>query len=329
MNTQDRGRKRRYWVVSPNVNNDRDQDIVAKWKKASIAAHAAFMGYGPNNAKHQRIGARFAHDISQRDVILIARRHKKEPDIVAVGIAHEHRITTRGIKIPEPGKVGSLWVLSSFKTLANRLLPPKVPFMRALGHTMALVRLHPSTNKAHHEICKWMLRHLSSKIRTRSDGDSWTNSPDYDDREIRDARVATPRRNKQLDYTYRTRERIKRARRSEEELMQRYRSWLAQDGHILKIARYHQNIECDALEESRGNLIEAKSSVAREYIRMAVGQLLDYEFQGKRTFGRLNKAILLPGKPKLDVERWLQSLKIGIIWPEKRTFQDNAHGKFT
>ena len=42
---------------------------------------------------------------------------------------------------------------------------------------------------------------------------------------------------------------------------------------------------CDRFEKKRHNLIEAKSSTKREYIRMAVGQLLDYAYQFEK-FGK-------------------------------------------
>jgi hypothetical protein len=61
---------------------------------------------------------------------------------------------------------------------------------------------------------------------------------------------------------------------------------------------------------------------------MAVGQLLDYEFQGKYMFGELNKAILLPTKPEQDSIAWLKPLKIAVIWPERSNFVDNANGIF-
>ena len=62
---------------------------------------------------------------------------------------------------------------------------------------------------------------------------------------------------------------------------------------------------------------------------MAVGQLLDYAFQGKEKLGEPNKAILLPKKPDNNIEKWLLSLKISVIWREKRFFLDNANGQFS
>jgi hypothetical protein len=62
---------------------------------------------------------------------------------------------------------------------------------------------------------------------------------------------------------------------------------------------------------------------------MAVGQILDYAFQGNKKFGDPHKAILLPNKPRSDIIEWLDSLKINIIWRKKRAFLDNANGQFS
>jgi 3-deoxy-D-arabino-heptulosonate 7-phosphate (DAHP) synthase len=61
---------------------------------------------------------------------------------------------------------------------------------------------------------------------------------------------------------------------------------------------------------------------------MAVGQLLDYAYQARKKFGRLNKAILVRKKPHEDVEEWLRDLEISLIWPDKEAFRDNAKGRF-
>jgi hypothetical protein len=62
---------------------------------------------------------------------------------------------------------------------------------------------------------------------------------------------------------------------------------------------------------------------------MAVGQILDYAFQGRKEFGDSHKAILLPERPHPDILSWLESLKIKAIWRERSAFLDNANGQFT
>ena len=89
----------------------------------------------------------------------------------------------------------------------------------------------------------------------------------------------------------------------------------------------YKNITCDAYETKRRNLIEAKCSSDREYARMAVGQLLDYAFQGRKSFGRPNLAILLPSKPSHSVTDWLVDMRIGVIWEQNESFVDNMNGQ--
>jgi hypothetical protein len=88
-------------------------------------------------------------------------------------------------------------------------------------------------------------------------------------------------------------------------------------------------LRCDGYEKEYRNLIEAKSSKSREHIRMAVGQLLDYDFQGKKKFDDSKMAILLPERPEPDIEKWLQHLKISIVWRKGNKFLDNANGQFS
>jgi hypothetical protein len=53
-----------------------------------------------------------------------------------------------------------------------------------------------------------------------------------------------------------------------------------------------------------------KGSVTRESIRMAIGQLIDYA----RFVPTPRKVILLPSRPRADLEELLRSAAIDIIW---------------
>ncbi len=82
----------------------------------------------------------------------------------------------------------------------------------------------------------------------------------------------------------------------------------------------------DLYDKSRNNLIEAKGSVAREAIRMAIGQLADY---GRFVKPRANLAVLLPTRPREDLEALLRSQGISVVWQQPNSkFEDNAAGKF-
>jgi hypothetical protein len=142
------------------------------------------------------------------------------------------------------------------------------------------------------------------------------------------AQIADSPQHHQLDFLVRSKKLMRRARKNEELLLIAYRNWLDSHGRKLRSAKYGK-LQCDAFEERRRNLIEAKSSASREHIRMAVGQLLDYAFQIRKQFRDVNMAVLLPRKPDWHTVDWLPKLKIAVIWREKSAFLDNAKGKFT
>jgi hypothetical protein len=68
-------------------------------------------------------------------------------------------------------------------------------------------------------------------------------------------------------------------------------------------------------------LIEAKGSVTRENIRMAVGQLIDYN----RFVDAEHVAILVPSEPRADLKRLAAAANLAIIYPRGRgwTSSDN------
>ena len=104
-----------YWVVSPNVRYD--EATVGDWRQASVTGRAAFMGWSPNDWAHNQMGPKFAgkteRGIRLGDVILIARRHNFEPEIVGFGVVHgQFARRVRGLKTPE--SFGSLRRLRPF-----------------------------------------------------------------------------------------------------------------------------------------------------------------------------------------------------------------------
>ena len=74
-------------------------------------------------------------------------------------------------------------------------------------------------------------------------------------------------------------------------------------------------------EPSAHLLLEAKGSVRRNDIRMAIGQLLDYQ----RLMGEpVTLAVLLPEYPAVDIVVLLHSLRITVIWPSSDRFQERS-----
>jgi hypothetical protein len=305
--------RRSFWVVSPNVDNN--NLTVSHWRQASIKYKAAFMGYAPDDQKHKQIGYKFAHVVRANDILLIARRYKNKPEVVGFGVvAGAFKTKLKGSKV----KCDSLRKLSLFKPLSAA--PPNLPLMNALRQTTALRKLDPDKNPSHRLICEWMERRLGKKLsahgRPVSKSQKW------------ETRLTSLAQENELEYEVRTRRKVIVAKKKEAELVGGYREWLEDQQRYLLTVRY-KNLRCDAYEKKRGNLIEAKCSARREYIRMAVGQLLDYAYLGKERFGKPNLAILLPKSPDQDSLDWLSELKISVVWKEKNVFLDNANGLFT
>ena len=83
-------------------------------------------------------------------------------------------------------------------------------------------------------------------------------------------------------------------------------------------------IQNDVYDETRNNLIEAKGSGTRASIRMAIGQLGDYG----RFAHNAARAVLLPARPRPDLEELLVVHAISAVWPDDASFVDNAQGRF-
>jgi hypothetical protein len=276
------------------------------------------MGYSPSNRTGKKIGYKFAHVVRPNDVLLIARRHRNKPELVGVGVvrgAFETKL--KGFNPTQ--KFDSLRRLRPFKKLSaapTRLLWP------ALGHSMALRKLHPDRNPRHKALCEW----LELKLTRRRN-----ENKHEDESKTTNANLKKLSHDGELEYQVRTRSKVAVARKKEEELVRRYHKWLEARERKLHVAIYHR-LRCDAYEERGnlpGNLIEAKASTKREYIRMAVGQLFEYAYLGRKRLGKPNLAILLPEEPERAAVKWLSELQVSIIWKEKNRFRDNANGLFT
>lgn len=318
---------RSYWVVSPNVRNN--EDTVDAWRRVSVRSQAAFMGWYPNDWKHGQMGPTFAgiteHGIKPGHVIMIARRHHHEPEIVGFGIVRGE-FMKRIVGLKTPDTFGSLRRLRPFIAWSG-LPPADVPLIETVRHTRALARLDPTENDAHLKVCEW----INQQFQIRSSGGrggSTIRGKNGQNAICPSPRIVSSPENHQLDFYVQTRAKVIKAKKIEAGLLDDYRRWLEKQDRELSAIKYRA-LQCDAYEQDRQNLIEAKSSASREHIRMAVGQLLDYAFQGSKKLGEPHKAILLPREPRSDIIDWLDSLNIKVIWREKKVFLDNANGRFT
>ncbi len=312
---------RSYWVVSPNVRNT--DSTVPDWREASLLANAAFMGFAPQQHRSDRKkqGPKFAGTIGggiqPGDVVLIARRFRKAPQVVGFGVVKGSFVKQiRRIKTPQT--FGSARHLSPFIALTSS--PPNIPLLDCLRHTTALAKLHPEREPAHAALRDWMDKKLSGKKRG---GKHAAVAPSH-----RTIKLGKLSHSHELEYQTRTSAAILTAQKKEAELVEKYEKWLNDQDRTLHVRQYGK-LRCDAFELARKNLIEAKSSSDREYIRMAVGQLLDYGFQGRQIFGNPNMAILVPEKPSGDLFPWLSALKISVVWRKGKVFLDNANAQFT
>jgi hypothetical protein len=312
--------RRRFWVVSPNVTNN--PSTVDSWKQAIRRHHAAFMGWGPNDPDH-KLGSKFAESIVPGDVILVARRFHG-PDVVGFGVVtgnYQQRL--RGFPVPDKKWInGSIRKLSPFISVS--IVPSRVPIMSVLNHTRSLRQLHPNWNADHRKVCDWMSKALVQSTGKHSK-QSLPSDPKAAKPKVRSKPHVDPA---QFDFSQRSAEMVRTAQKLEAALVRDFKKWLRDKGHVVEQLVYGRLL-CDAHEKDRNNLIEAKSSNRREYLRMAVGQLLDYAFLGKEEFGTPHMAILLPKKPEAEILTWLEGLTIKVIWKQRKEFVDNARGRFT
>jgi len=282
------------------------------------------LGWGSDHWLGIKFAGRTETGVKPDHVILIARRHRGKPDVVGFGIVvGKSRTSLKGFTPPQGEAFGSARKLRRLKLCSK--LPRAIRLVDVLPRNRALVELHPNKpeNKfnVHRKVCAWMDQMLGISARPplrHKNNDATTGT-----------RLRPLRENPQFDYTVRTKSQIKRAQRIEDELVWRYRRWLESKGRQLVMVRCNK-LWCDGYEKKkpRSNLIEAKSSTTREHIRMAIGQLLDYAFHIEKERGPCNKAILLPKRPSEEIEKWLQHIKISLIWRERGKFADNANGTF-
>lgn len=108
------------------------------------------------------------------------------------------------------------------------------------------------------------------------------------------------------------------AERREQKLVRELRAALLAEGHDVCRLQLRPEGEpaplfCDLFDRTSNTLVEAKGSIARPAIRMAIGQLADY---ARLVDPAPQKLILLPAKPRPDLMRLAESQRIGVTWPD-------------
>ncbi|MWA10682.1 restriction endonuclease [Streptomyces sp. BA2] len=107
------------------------------------------------------------------------------------------------------------------------------------------------------------------------------------------------------------------AERAEAKLLLAFAEYLRLKGHAVHRQRIAPSgvakfLLTDLYDVTQNRLYEAKGSVARTSIRMAIGQLLDYA----RFLPQPELALLVPSRPEDDLLDLCRQLQIVAVWPE-------------
>jgi hypothetical protein len=109
------------------------------------------------------------------------------------------------------------------------------------------------------------------------------------------------------------------ATRHEAELRDRYVEWLKRRGHTARSKRIPLSeagrgvyLTTDLYDVESDELVEVKSSAARHYVRLALGQILDYA----RYVKTAQRAVLLPTRPSDDMIGLLGKYHVGCIYQD-------------
>lgn len=80
-------------------------------------------------------------------------------------------------------------------------------------------------------------------------------------------------------------------------------------------------IEPDMFVEAEGWVVEAKKSTGREYVRMAIGQVLDYTHNARSLDAQATPMILLPGRAEADLGELTADLGITLASRDGDSFE--------
>ncbi|MFE9570948.1 restriction endonuclease [Streptomyces sp. NPDC006692] len=111
------------------------------------------------------------------------------------------------------------------------------------------------------------------------------------------------------------------ADRKEARLVKAFADFLTSNGHQSGRQRIlppgeSRPLFTDLHSKGLGLLVEAKGSVTRESIRMAIGQLADYS----RFVDHTTRAILLPSEPREDLLALAETQGCAVIWADGKGF---------
>jgi hypothetical protein len=105
--------------------------------------------------------------------------------------------------------------------------------------------------------------------------------------------------------------------RREATLVLSYHEYLQAQGHVVHRhcivpSGESQALYSDLWDATTRELVEAKGGIARDQLRQAVGQLLDYG----RFVDAASRAVLVPDRPSADLIAYLASAQMAVIYPD-------------
>lgn len=113
------------------------------------------------------------------------------------------------------------------------------------------------------------------------------------------------------------------AERREQKLVRAFLQTLEGHGHDICRIQFRPRGEpaalfCDLYDKTTHTLYEAKGTVARPAIRMAIGQLADYS---RLMDPAPTRAILLPQEPREDLRDLIRAEGVALVWREDSKFR--------
>jgi hypothetical protein len=118
--------------------------------------------------------------------------------------------------------------------------------------------------------------------------------------------------------------------RDEFKLQNEFGLFLLEQGHDVlsfdfKLPGANGTLRPDFWIQDLGLIVEAKPSISREHIRMAIGQVFDYVHLAAQLKLRMKPAVLLPSLPSRDLIDLLHELGIQLIYKSDATFHFHNH----
>lgn len=112
--------------------------------------------------------------------------------------------------------------------------------------------------------------------------------------------------------------------RAEMQLQSAFGEWLREQGDEPSTLRLESGgiaITPDLYVESRRWIVEAKKSIGRNYIRTAIGQVLDYAHTGRASGIEAEPVVLLPSRPDSDLLALMHSVGIIVVHRNESGFE--------